>query len=146
MRIYLDMCCFKRPFDDHRQSRVRLESEAVMALIEASGAQLELIRSPALDLENSVNPLPSRAARVREWLESLPLAVDPEAPIEERVAELMSLGFRNLDAFHLASAEVVQADAFATCDDRLQRTAKRHESTLKTRVVNPVELVREVSS
>lgn len=28
-RIYLDVCCLQRPFDDQRQTRIRLEAEAV---------------------------------------------------------------------------------------------------------------------
>lgn len=28
MRVYLDNCCFNRPFDDQSQARVRLEAEA----------------------------------------------------------------------------------------------------------------------
>jgi len=28
MRIYLDNCCFNRPFDDQIQMKVRLETEA----------------------------------------------------------------------------------------------------------------------
>lgn len=28
MRIYLDNCCFNRPFDNQAQTRVRLEAEA----------------------------------------------------------------------------------------------------------------------
>ena len=27
MRVYLDNCCYNRPFDDQRQLRVRLEIE-----------------------------------------------------------------------------------------------------------------------
>lgn len=33
MRIYLDVCCLNRPFNDQRQKRVRLESEAVRAIL-----------------------------------------------------------------------------------------------------------------
>jgi len=32
MRIYLDMCCFNRPYDDQSQARIRLETEAKMLL------------------------------------------------------------------------------------------------------------------
>ncbi|MFN0197095.1 MAG: PIN domain protein, partial [Planctomycetaceae bacterium] len=32
MRIYLDNCCFNRPFDDQRQIRVRLETEAKLCI------------------------------------------------------------------------------------------------------------------
>ncbi len=28
MRIYLDNCCFNRPFDDQSQLRIRIETEA----------------------------------------------------------------------------------------------------------------------
>ena len=28
MRIYLDMCCYNRPYDDQAQTRIALESQA----------------------------------------------------------------------------------------------------------------------
>lgn len=33
MRIYLDVCCLNRPFDDQSQDRIHLEAEAVLAII-----------------------------------------------------------------------------------------------------------------
>ena len=32
MRVYLDNCCYNRPFDDQVQLRVRLETEAKLAI------------------------------------------------------------------------------------------------------------------
>ena len=32
MLIYLDLCCFNRPFDDQTQSRIRLETEAKLVI------------------------------------------------------------------------------------------------------------------
>jgi hypothetical protein len=32
MRVYLDNCCFNRPFDDQSQARVRLEAEAKLEI------------------------------------------------------------------------------------------------------------------
>ncbi|WP_420642969.1 hypothetical protein [Candidatus Leptofilum sp.] len=29
MKIYLDVCCLNRPFDDQTQDRMRLETEAI---------------------------------------------------------------------------------------------------------------------
>lgn len=29
LRLYLDVCCLQRPFDDQRQVRIHLEAEAV---------------------------------------------------------------------------------------------------------------------
>ena len=34
MRIYLDMCCFNRPYDDQTQSRIRIETEAKVVIQE----------------------------------------------------------------------------------------------------------------
>lgn len=33
MKIYLDVCCLNRPFDDQAQTRIRLESEAILLII-----------------------------------------------------------------------------------------------------------------
>ena len=33
MKIYLDVCCLNRPFDDQTQDRIRLESEAVLLIL-----------------------------------------------------------------------------------------------------------------
>jgi hypothetical protein len=35
MRVYLDNCCFNRPFDDQRHLRIRLEAEAKLSIQEA---------------------------------------------------------------------------------------------------------------
>ena len=32
MRVYLDNCCYNRPFDDQSQLKVRLETEAKLAI------------------------------------------------------------------------------------------------------------------
>lgn len=33
MKLYLDVCCLDRPFDDQSQARIHLEAEAVLAII-----------------------------------------------------------------------------------------------------------------
>src|ERR1700730_15972415 len=33
MRLYLDVCCLNRPFNDRTQERIRLESEAVLSVL-----------------------------------------------------------------------------------------------------------------
>ena len=36
MKIYLDMCALKRPFDDQRQGRIMIETAAVTRILEAA--------------------------------------------------------------------------------------------------------------
>jgi len=144
MLIYLDMCCLKRPFDDQSQPRIRLEAEAVLGLLGAESADVQFVRSRALLLENSRNPVATRAARVAQWLQGSVLAeLDPQA-LEKRTAELMSLGIRNFDALHVASAECAGAQIMGSCDDQLLATATRNRDRIKARVVGVVELAREV--
>jgi hypothetical protein len=57
---------------------------------------------------------------------------------------LITLGFKNFDALHLASAELLGADALGTCDDRFLATARRHASALNVRVASPIDLIREI--
>lgn len=143
-RVYLDMCCLKRPFDDSSEQRVQLESEAVLAILSAGGAEVEIVHAPAHDLENSRNPLPARAARVQEWLEAAPMARLSDHELAERTADLMKLGFKNFDAFHIASAEASGAQSLATCDDQFLATARRHAAVLRVKVQDPMSLAEEI--
>jgi hypothetical protein len=145
MRIYLDMCCLKRPFDDQGQVRIRLESEAILTLLDAPSEKIEFLRSSALDLEINQNPLPVRAAKVRQWLEKQsPLALPDQSLLKERTEALMAMGFKNFDAFHLASAELGQAEVFVSCDDRLLASANRNAAQLKVKVMDLLNLLGEV--
>ena len=50
--IYLDHCCYNRPFDDHSIPKNRVEAEAVLSLLEmVEDGQVRLIGSEVLDLE-----------------------------------------------------------------------------------------------
>lgn len=55
--IYLDACCLNRPFDDQSQDRIRLETEAVLSILNRCLlGEWQLIGSEALDYEISKMP------------------------------------------------------------------------------------------
>ena len=141
MRVYLDVCCLKRPFDDQSQARVRLEAEAVLTILAL--ASIQFIRSPAHDLENDQNPLLWRAGLVRQWLSELPLETLVAKSLRERTGALVALGLAGFDALHVAAAELVGADVFVTTDDRLLALAKKAVTTV--RVTDPVSFAREIA-
>ena len=61
MKIYLDNCCFNRPFDDQSQIRIRLEAEAKLKIqIDIQDGKFELVWSYILDAENEANPFEER--------------------------------------------------------------------------------------
>ncbi len=68
MKIYLDNCCFNRPFDDQSQLRIKLETEAKLSIQEEIRAgNLELAWSYILDYENSKNPYEDRKELMKGW-------------------------------------------------------------------------------
>lgn len=68
MLIYLDNCSFNRPFDDQKQIRIRIETEAKLFIQEniVSG-KFRLAWSYILEYENSVNPYPERKETIGNW-------------------------------------------------------------------------------
>jgi hypothetical protein len=70
MKIYLDNCCFNRPFDSQSQARIRLETEAKLRIQErVVRGELELVWSYMLDYESSVNPFEERRTAIELWRE-----------------------------------------------------------------------------
>ena len=52
MRVYLDNCCYNRPFDEQVQLRVRLETEAKLEVQrQMRSGELEYVRSDMLVTE-----------------------------------------------------------------------------------------------
>jgi hypothetical protein len=50
MIIYMDCCCLNRPFDNQLQDKIRLESDAVIAILSrCADNEWQLVGSDALD-------------------------------------------------------------------------------------------------
>ena len=145
LRIYLDVCCLNRPFDDQRQDRIRLEAEAVLLIMGRCEAGAWQWLSNAV-VEEEVNNTPSseRRSRVRQMLSGAHGTVTLTDVAISRAQELKALGFRTYDALHLACAEQATVDIFLTTDDRVLRIATRHTAQLQVRVANPLAWLLEV--
>ena len=146
-RIYLDVRCLNRPFDEQRQDRVRLEAEAVLLILGRCEAGVWQWLSSAV-VEEEVNNTPSheRRTRVRNMLSGAHRTVALADTAIARAQELKAMGFRTYDALYLACAEQATVDVFLTTDDRVLRIATRHTAQLKVRVANPLEWLLEVIS
>lgn len=136
MKVYLDVCCLNRPFDDQEQERIRLEAEAVLLILARfQVGQWQWLSSEVVADEIAQTPDPKRRERllylVMHAHESFTLS---ENEIQ-RAMELRNLGFGDMDALHLACAENEKADVFLTTDDRLQRLAE----SLRVLVDNPLD-------
>ena len=145
MRLYIDLSCLNRPFDDQGQDRIRRETEAVFAIltriIEGRDA---LIWSWVLTFENARHPKQDRRDEIGLWEGRAEAVVTVSINLQERARQIAQHGIPALDAAHLASAEAGEADVLLTCDDVLLRRAQR--LGLALRVINPVAYLDEVST
>ena len=143
-RIYLDVCCLNRPFDDQQQARIRLEAEAVvMSLAQFETAQWEWVSSDIVNIEIEQTPDPERRRRVQSLSSHAHHTISIGQPETERAQQIESLGIAAYDALHIACAESGHVDVFLTTDDRLLRKSASMKDQLKVRVANPLAWINE---
>ena len=140
MLIYLDICCFNRPFDDQSDLIVRLQTEAKLHVQERiREGVLSLIWSAIMDVENSANPDVNRKVAIADWKQLGIVDVAVSKYVEEMAETLSRIGVKPMDALHVACAIEAHAECFLTTDNALLRKMAKHD---KIRVVDPVDFVR----
>jgi predicted nucleic acid-binding protein len=147
MKIYLDVCCLNRPFDNQAQNRVHLEAEAVISILErCQKSAWRLVSSEVIDLEVLKIPDPDRKNKVTLLTLSHRDYVIINKNIVQRASELESFGVFSYDALHIACAEHGKADVFLTTDDALLKKIKqiKIDIKLKLKVENPLRWLMEV--
>lgn len=66
--VYLDNCCFNRPFDDQQHIRIHIETEAKLYIqLKVVENVILLVWSYILDYENSMNPYIDRKTIIGKW-------------------------------------------------------------------------------
>jgi hypothetical protein len=144
MKIYLDTCCLNRPFDDQRQERIRIETEAVIIILERlSRKEWTWIGSQALKIEIECLADADRKSKLYKIIRFIGHSVEIGQKEVARARELEKLGFIGFDAVHLACAESGGADIFLSTDDRLIKRAMRFSKRLAVKTMNPLDWIRE---
>lgn len=68
MKIYLDNCCYNRPFDDQTQIKIHLEAQAKLYIqSKIKEGTYDLAWSYILDYENSKNPYEEKRTAIAPW-------------------------------------------------------------------------------
>lgn len=145
-RVYLDNCCYNRPFDDRSNIRNYLEREALLLFFEMVYAgEFLVIGSEILEKEISVMPDFIKCANVKLIYQNLvydKLYLDSEII---KKAKMLSTEIKTkpYDSLHLAVADN-EVDVFLTTDIKLMRASAR--TKLSFRVMNPIDFVMEVAN
>ncbi|MCW5776673.1 MAG: hypothetical protein KIS87_09565 [Phycisphaeraceae bacterium] len=138
LKVYLDICPLKRPWDDQQQPRISAETALVQAIVRmVERCDLAALRSPVHDEENARNSDPGRAAAIAAWLDSLPLPAAAPVGLPARARSLVKAGLDPADALHLAWAEGLGADMLLTTDDRFVRRAMGLSGPIRVPVLLP---------
>ena len=119
-RIYLDNCCFNRPYDDQTYWLIQLETEAKLFVQQAIlQSKFELVWSYILDYENAANPYQNRKQAITKWRKIAVLDVDVSETVVNYGKKIMLKGIKKKDALHLACAIEAKCDYFLTTDKKL---------------------------
>ena len=139
MKVYLDNCCFNRPYDDQTQLTIRLETQAKLHIqSRIKSGEIDLVWSYILDYENSKNPFPEKRQAIGLWKG---IAVQSITESEKTLAYAESLtaqGIKTFDALHIACAVSANCDYFLTTDRKLLRS-----SVPEITIMDPVEFIME---
>ncbi len=140
----MDVCCLNRPFDDQSQDRIRIESEAVLAILNRCLHDWALVGSEAIDYEISKIPDDERKTGVKVLAAISRDRVTVNESMLRRASELENIGLKALDALHLACAEK-SAEVMLTTDDEIVKKVMVNDSLIKVRVENPVRWLMDIT-
>jgi predicted nucleic acid-binding protein len=141
MRIYLDNCCFNRPYDEQLQAKIKLETEAkqfIQDLVKLN--EIELLWSYVLDFENSRNSSDEKRLSIQSWKRLAIQNILENETILKRMDKLEDLGFRSLDALHISCAMEGKAHIFLTTDNGI---LTRKNLVKEIRLMNPIHFFEE---
>ena len=144
MIIYLDNCCFNRPFDDQSKIRIRLESEAKLKIQEEiRTGKFQLAWSYILDYENNKNPYEERKEQINGWKKYAVIDIQENIELLEKAESLNKKGFQKYDSLHIACAIYAKCEYFLTTDENILRRSKLINNI---NVIDPIGFIKEVLS
>ena len=139
MLLYLDNCCFNRPFDSQKHPKIRLETEAKLHIQdEIISGKYQLVWSYILEYENNQNPFDDRRSSIKEWRNIAKVHQCATAAIIQYAEKIQKLGIKPKDALHIACAVECRADYFLTTDKKLLNA-----KIAEVKIRNPLEFVGE---
>jgi len=140
-RVYLDNCCFNRPYDSQEQIRIRLESEAKLDIqSRIKEGKVLLVWSFMLDFENSKNIDIEKRDKISGWQQFADSYFMGTTNTEKMADDLVLKGFKSIDAVYIACAIESKCDYFLTTDKGI---LGRKRLVSEVKIANPIEYIIE---
>ena len=140
LNLYLDNCCFNRPFDDQTQTKIKIETLAKLSIQrQIINERYRLVWSYILQYENMVNPYSFRRENINKWEDIAQIYIGGDDKVDLLIQYYENRGIRLKDAAHLACAEYAMADYFITTDSGILKKANLSRGQFK--IVSPVDFI-----
>lgn len=138
IKVYLDNCCFNRPFDNQTQIRINLETEAklfIQSLI--VDKQINFVWSFILLFENGNNLFEARREAILDFSKYAIDIISANQMILQKANEIKSAGLREKDSLHIACAIYAKCDYFLSTDDRILKYKND-----KINIIDPIDFIK----
>ena len=136
-KIYLDICCFNRPYDDQTQPKVAVETLAKLHIQELIlNCELNIAWSYILKFENSRNIFEAKRAAIAKWEQLSVCFVAESNALVALARQIAESGIKPADSLHIACAITAQCDFLVTVDNRI---LKYQDNRIV--ICNPVDFI-----
>jgi predicted nucleic acid-binding protein len=138
LKIYLDNCCYNRPFDDPTIGENFKEANAkifIQSLIKLG--ELELVYSPISLEEINASKFEDSKTEILEFINRYAkyyINADIHPELVTITSDIMRSGVKLKDASHVACAIVSESDYMITTDKRLLRYKDN-----RIKIINPID-------
>ncbi len=137
-KIYMDNCCFNRPFDNQMQIRINIETEAKLFIQELiTNNEIDFVWSFILLYENENNPFDLRKEAIFDFSKYAKQVIGVNNDILILANEIRLSGIKEKDSLHIASAIISNCDLFITTDDRILK----YESK-RIKIIDPIDFIK----
>ena len=121
-KVYLDNCCFNRPFDDQTQPKVIIETLAKLYVQElVLKSELDLVWSYILKYENSRNIVAAKRTAIAQWQNLSTEFIGKSEQLVSLAHDIEKTGIKPVDALHIACAITAKCDYLITVDGRMTK-------------------------
>ncbi len=145
MLIYLDNCCYNRPYDNQSYVSIFIESQAKLFIQEQiKKGKIELVTSYVLFYENSQNPFEIRKNTIENFAseyETVYVSKEKHENVIGLAEKMEKTGIKHKDACHIACAILANCDFFITTDYRLLKY-----KTDLIKIINPTDFIKELEA
>ena len=142
LKVYLDNCCFNRPYDEQTNISIRLETEAKLYIqSEIKANNLLLYWSYMLSYENSRNSDLFKRNTIELWKDISFFIIQPDKSIDIEATKLNKLGFKGADSLHIACSIIGECDYFLTTDKGILNKRKLIDDI---NIINPLEFIENI--